>query len=125
MAGQSNLSTITTITENLDGTESIEVAYSGSVLDELPNTIAAFVGGSTGVLGTVAYVEGELIILVKNYPDQISYLIDDSGNLVLYDTTGDTIQYYIDPVSGDLMYGQITPPPTTSAFTYTLPFTLT
>lgn len=103
-----NLPTITQIVQNGDGTVSITVKYiAGGGPDQLPNTLSGFVGEGPGRLADVQYVEGELILLVKNYPQNINYSLDNDGNLILFCNTGDINLYYIDDVTGDLMYGEI------------------
>jgi hypothetical protein len=106
MAESRKLNTITQVVKNSDGTVAITVRYVANPgPDQLPNTLSGFVGDGIGRLADIQYIEGDLILLVKNYPQNINYAIDNNGDLILFCNTGDINNYYIDEETGDLMWG--------------------
>lgn len=106
MAQQKQLPTITEVTYNNDGTVDIYTYYDQDVIDGLPNTLKAVIATSTGTNQGTPFTEGDLLITMKNWPDEINYTIDSLGNLILFTTTNDGSQYYINS-EGDLMYDKI------------------
>jgi hypothetical protein len=98
------LPTLTRIVYNDDGTANIIVTYRPSDSDQLPNTLLAFLPQSVGRFRDKNFVEGDLVMLLKHSPTSINYKIDEAGDLILFDSTGDGGQYYIDEETGDLMY---------------------
>ena len=72
----------------------------------LPNTIQAILEDSVGFSNGTAYIEGELIIAMINYPTDIDYTINNNGELVVFTpNVGDADQYEID-LNGELTYTQ-------------------
>lgn len=69
----------------------------------LPDTISAFIGDKVATFDGTSYIEGELIIQMKNNPLQIDYSIDANGNLVVISNQGDENKYSIDS-NGNLIY---------------------
>lgn len=65
-----------------------------------PNVISAFISETIGMLNGTSYVEGELIITVKDYPDT-DFLLDSMGNLIVI--SDDANNYNIDS-NGNLTY---------------------
>lgn len=49
------------------------------------------------------YLEGELIITMKNHPTEVYYAINNFGELVVYTTTGDASNYSING-NGELVW---------------------
>lgn len=72
-------------------------------VDSLPETVQAFLPTIPGNQDTVEYIEGELVIEMQNSPQDLSYAIDDFGNLILIIATGDEDAYSIDEY-GCLIY---------------------
>ena len=70
----------------------------------LPDTISAFIGDKVATFDGISYIEGELIIQMKNNPLQIDYSIDANGNLVVFSNQGDENKYSIDSNTGQLIY---------------------
>ena len=68
------------------------------------DTIEAFISESVQVREGVPLIEGELAIIMDNYPGSIDYEIDDDGNLIV--TSDDASQYSIDS-AGDLIYSDV------------------
>ena len=75
----------------------------GGETNILPDTILAFLAEIAATYGGVGYIEGELIIEMKNYPLQINFSIDNDGNLIISSTEGDLNKYSIDS-EGNLIY---------------------
>lgn len=71
--------------------------------NELPDTIFCAISDSVGIQNGTPFIEGELLIKVKNYPTNISYQLDNNGNLIQIISTGDEGNYSIDS-NGDLIY---------------------
>jgi hypothetical protein len=96
------LKTIPTITELfLSGTSvSIKTSY---FVDELPNTLSAVMADNSGSQDMVPYVQGDLIIQMKNNPSDIDYSLSSDGELILLTNTGDAGNYSID-TDGNLIY---------------------
>lgn len=68
--------------------------------DGLCNTISAFLSDEVSNQDGVPYIEGELIIKMVNFPDQIDYDINNQGELTV--TSPDANDYSIDN-NGDLI----------------------
>lgn len=96
------LKIIPTITEtNLVGSDiSIKTSY---YKDLLPDTIEAQIANSVGSKNGTVYTNGELIITTKNSPQNLNYLIDGDGHLILVINTGDGLKYSVNS-SGHLIY---------------------
>lgn len=71
--------------------------------DLLPDTILASIPDSVGIQDGIVYSEGDLLIQMKNHPEQIDYYIDGSGNLILLTSEGDASNYSIN-ANGELIY---------------------
>lgn len=50
--------------------------------DILPNTILALIGENPNSLDSVSYIEGELMIEMKNHPELINYYLNNNGELM-------------------------------------------
>lgn len=72
------------------------------VKDELPDTIEAFISDVVGNKNGVNYIEGELIITMKNYPN-INFILDPFGDLIVISLEEDVANYSINS-NGDLIY---------------------
>lgn len=83
--------------------ENVIYVRSSYLEDILPNTLQALIVDSTDNLDNVSYIEGELVIQMKNNPEQINYYINDNGELILFTSTGDKNNYSID-VDGNLIW---------------------
>lgn len=92
--------TITILTISGNNIE-IESEY---VQDILPDTIMARITNTVGVQDSVSFIEGQLLIQMKNYPQDLTYFVDNLGNLILQINTGDGNRYSIDPEDGELEY---------------------
>jgi len=69
----------------------------------LPNTISVFISNSIGNSNSVPYVEGQLVIEMNDSPTLVDYNINNSGELVVGTSTGDSSNYYVNS-SGELMW---------------------
>lgn len=69
----------------------------------LPNTILALIGEDSNNIDSISYIEGELVIRMKNYPENIDYYINQNGELIVLSNTGDSDNYFIN-VDGELMW---------------------
>lgn len=101
------LDTLTRITyDPNEETVKIRVEYNEN-LDPtlLPNTLQAQITEVQGVIGATVFQEGELLLTLKNHPQQINYKIDKES-LILFTTTGDASQYRINE-QGELLYDRI------------------
>lgn len=70
--------------------------------DVLPDTVEAFISDVVANKNGVGYIEGELIITMKNYPD-IDFSLNSNGDLIVISTNGDASNYSINS-NGDLVY---------------------
>lgn len=95
--------TLSTITSLIADVDSITIHTEYKEAAELPNTIDAILAEAVGSLDGVSYIEGELVIEMKNYLSQINYKINDEGELVLYASTAD-IDYYSIDSNGNLVW---------------------
>ncbi len=94
---------IPTITELfLSGTH-IDIKTSYLDLSTLPDTLSAFISETVGSQDMTPYIEGELIIQMKNHPQHLTYLLDSQGHLILVISTGDGSKYSIND-NGHLIY---------------------
>ena len=99
----SEIAIIPTVTE-LTITNGEEISITARYQeDSLPNTVGAQIMGIVGNQDSIAFIEGELIIRMKNHPGSIFYVIDDSGNLIVTTTTGDSANYSING-NGELIW---------------------
>lgn len=103
MSQSGALQTSTKITYNADGTCEIKVYYDPNKYEGLPDTILAFIAEQDGAISSKTFKENELIIIVKNFPQNINFTIDNKGNLILFVTTGDGSRYSINDM-GELEY---------------------
>jgi hypothetical protein len=71
--------------------------------DELPNILSTFISSIVSTQDGVPYIEGELPVQMKNYPDHIDCYIDGNGNLIIQLDTGDEDNYSINS-SGNLIW---------------------
>lgn len=69
----------------------------------LPNTIKAKIQDIVGTLNGVNFIENELTIDMINHPENIDYIINDEGELIVIANTGDTNKYSVN-VDGDLIW---------------------
>ena len=99
MVQKVQIPTTTTLTVN-GNSISIFTFYNPTVL---PNTIKAFISNSVGNDNATPFIENELLIQMINYPQDIDYIIDNDGNLIVLDDTGDTDSYSIDS-NGNLLW---------------------
>ena len=99
------LQTITEIVRIDENTVEIRVKYNENEEDSLPNTIQGIITEYSGTLGDVSFKKGELIMIVKNHPEQINYQLDQNGHLILFTSTGDANRYHIDEM-GYLIYNK-------------------
>jgi len=92
--------TITTINE-----PDIEIfTFYDPNMDVLPNTIFTILADNVGSINGVSYIEGQLLIGMKNHPHDIDYDINSNGELIAYTLgEGDADRYDID-ANGDLTY---------------------
>lgn len=72
-------------------------------LNELPDTISVQIADEVGIQDGVSYIEGEGLIQMKNSPENISYILNNNGELILLTSTGDESNYSING-NGDLIY---------------------
>lgn len=93
MAEEKIIPIITSTRTEEDGT--ILFIKSAYFSDLLPNTIQALIASMVGELDGTSYIEGELILQVKNYPDAINYSINSDGELIVMSATGDVNNYSI------------------------------
>jgi hypothetical protein len=99
----SGLAIIPTVTE-LAITNGEEISITSRYQeDSLPNTLAADISIIVGSQDTTNFIEGELIIRMKNYPSQINYTLDSNGNLIVVSSTGDASNYSING-NGELIW---------------------
>lgn len=82
---------------------SIVTQYQDQGENELPDTILAFIGDQAASFDGIGYIEGELMIQMKNNPTQIDYSINNNGDLVVFSNQGDVDKYSINS-NGDLIY---------------------
>ena len=68
----------------------------------LPDTIVAFIANLVGNKDGINYIEGELVITMKNYPN-VDFSIDVDGNLIISSLEGDASNYSLDS-NGNLIY---------------------
>lgn len=96
------LKIIPTITETtlVGSAISIKTSY---LEDVLPNTLLASIADSVGSQDSIPFIEGELLIKMKNSPAQIDYSIDSNGHLILITNTNDAGNYSVD-ANGHLIY---------------------
>jgi hypothetical protein len=94
---------IPTITSLTVSGNDIEIRTEYLDITTLPDTLSADITEVVGMQDNTPYIEGELIIKMKNSPPNISYLIDNNGDLILIDITGDTANYSVDS-NGELIY---------------------
>jgi hypothetical protein len=89
-----------------------EITASGTALthvvtyanDILPDTLGARLPQDVGQQEDESHLEGQLIIRMKNTPQNLSFAIDeDSGHLLLLCETGDEDNYSLDS-DGNLIY---------------------
>lgn len=73
-------------------------------VDELPNTLDAFIADILSNLEGVDYKEGELIIVVKNYPGSLNWFLNSNGDLNI--DAADASQYSINS-NGELIYNTV------------------
>lgn len=78
-----------------------------SIYDEnlLPDTISSFLSESVGIQDGSNYIEGDLVIQMKEYQTHLYYDINSNGELVQVINTGDELKYEISS-NGDLIYLQ-------------------
>lgn len=92
------LPTVTTLSVADDGSIAIRSSY---LADVLPNVIAARIATGPGRQDGVSFVQGDLLLQLKNYPSQIDFVLDPAtGNLIV--TGPDAAKYSI--VEGQLLY---------------------
>lgn len=98
---------ISTLTDlSLNGTDiAIRTFYSEP--GDLPDTLSAFISDELGSQDGTSYIEGKLLIKMKESPEHLSYLIDSNGHLILSINTGDEDNYSINN-NGHLIYTVIT-----------------
>ena len=65
------------------------------------NTLDAYITNNAGIDNGEVYIEGELLIDEINHPQDISYALDNQGNLIV--TASDAANYSIDS-DGNLIY---------------------
>ena len=76
----------------------IHTFYSGDISIN-SGVIQAFIANISSTIGTVSYIEGELIIVTTN--NDIHFSIDNEGNLII--NASNSNKYYISE-NGDLMH---------------------
>lgn len=69
----------------------------------LPDTLSADITEEVGSQDGVSFIEGKLLIKMKNSPSHLSYQLDNNGHLILIINTGDGAKYSIDN-TGHLIY---------------------
>lgn len=100
MAAEEKVITTITTFRSILNTIYIKSEY---YLGLLPNTVFTFISNSTGNSNSVPYIEGELVVEMKDSPEIIDYNINNEGELVVGTSTGDSSNYYISS-SGELMW---------------------
>lgn len=91
MAQEVLIPTATTVTIN--GQDITIYTYYNGDITNTPGIIQAFIAEESSAIGFVSYVEGELIVVMKdNYAASI--YLDSNGNLIL--EAEDSQKYYID-----------------------------
>lgn len=68
-----------------------------------PNILSAFIGENDGIQDSVSYSYGELVLQAKNFPTDIDYYINESGQLILIGDTCELKGYSIND-DGELIY---------------------
>lgn len=71
-----------------------------SGFSDFPNTLRIFISTAVGFENGIGYQSGELIISLKNYPDNFFY-IDNQGHLIV---VGDDANSYSIDENGHLIY---------------------
>lgn len=94
---------ISTFTSVLINNSNIQIKTEYLEEGLLPDTIEARITENVGIQDQTSFIEGELLIKMKNSPENIFYFIDNNGNLILNCTTGDQDNYSIDS-DGNLIY---------------------
>jgi hypothetical protein len=72
--------------------------------NELPNTLEAFIAEILSSLEGVGYQEGDLVLVLKNYPGQINFFLNADGTMNV--EADDAAQYSINE-NGELIYNKI------------------
>lgn len=67
----------------------------------LPYILSAFIAQVVSSLNGVGYIEGQLIITATNYPQDIDFWVDSSGNLIIL---GDDANQYSLDGNGNIIY---------------------
>ncbi len=99
----SEIKTIPTTTDIIIYEDSIFINTVYREESELPNTINTILSEIVGIIDGVPYIEGELVIQMKNYPSDINYILDGQGNLIVFVSTED-LDYYSINENGDLVW---------------------
>jgi hypothetical protein len=94
---------IPTVTSALTSGVNVSIKTSYQEPDSLPDTIEARITSAVGIQDGTLFEQGELLIQMKNSPQNIDYMLDGDGNLILLISTGDENNYSIDS-NGDLIY---------------------
>ena len=98
----------TTTLTSVDGTDIDIFTFYDPSADKLPNTLLGEIPEAVGQKEGVNFVEGELVLTLKNYPDNIYYEVNAKGELIVYTpTVNDASQYSIDNPTGQLQYNTI------------------
>jgi hypothetical protein len=71
--------------------------------NDLPDTLLCRIPEEVGNQNGVLFIEGELLIKVKEYLTHIDYQLDGDGNLIQLISTGDEDKYSINE-NGELIY---------------------
>jgi hypothetical protein len=91
--------TVTSVT-----TQNVDIVIHTRYLEDgLPNTIFAQILQQPTVQDNTLGIEGELLIQMKNHPQQIDYVLNTQGQLVVLSSTGDVDNYSINE-NGELIY---------------------
>jgi hypothetical protein len=99
MAVERLISTLTTVTTHGGDIIIFTKYYEDSNI----NTIFASILDAQTIQDQTPGIECELLIQMRNYPDQIDFTIDDHGNLIVLSTTGDVDNYSINE-NGELAW---------------------
>ncbi len=92
----SNLTSFTKINGNI----SIKTEYNDN---SLPNILQSIIANIIGNQDNISYIEGELVIQSKNNPEQIDYILNNKGELIIIGSSGCEVKSY-SIVNGYLMY---------------------